>query len=200
MGDWIDSITSAWTGHREFAEWLVKTIKPKTIVELGVDQGFSTFVFATAQKNTGVGEMYGIDLFLGDIHTGFSDYHKKVLEEKNGNNLDNLTILRGDFTDISKIWTKPIDVLHIDGLHTYEAVKNDHECWSKFVKDDGIILYHDVCVPYFNVKDFFTELSGGHKAYFIHSCGLGIFTKNKELFDLILNTYHSCMDFSMYPL
>ena len=200
MGDWIDTIVSAWTGHRQFAEWLVQTMNPEMIVELGVDQGFSTFVFATAQKKVGEGKMAGIDSFKGDDHAGFADHYDQVLKNKNEYNLDNLSIIRADFTDVSKIWCNPIDILHIDGLHTYEAVKNDHECWSKFVKEDGIILYHDVCVPYFNVKDFFRELEGGYKAYFTHSAGLGIFTKNKKLFDLILQTYHACMDHSMYPL
>ena len=67
MTDWIDQITSAWCGHRKFAEFLVDYYTDPIVVELGVDYGFSTFVFANALNETN-GKIYGIDLFLGDIH------------------------------------------------------------------------------------------------------------------------------------
>ena len=46
--DWIEEISSAVKGHRVFFEWLVEHMRPTTIVELGVDRGYSTFVFAEA--------------------------------------------------------------------------------------------------------------------------------------------------------
>ena len=46
--DWIEDIPSAVKGHRKFIEWLVEYVNPKTIVELGVDYGYSTFVFSNA--------------------------------------------------------------------------------------------------------------------------------------------------------
>ena len=59
--DWIDSIISAWTGHRKFAEFLVEKKNPDVIVELGVDYGYSTFVFANALQNkTGTGTGSGM--------------------------------------------------------------------------------------------------------------------------------------------
>lgn len=196
---WIESITSAWTGHRVFAEWLVKTLSPNTIVELGVDYGYSTFVFANALKGTS-GTIYGIDLFIGDVHAGIRDTYGSVMNNITTNNVTNIEIIRGDFTSVSNIWSKPINILHIDGLHTYEAVKNDFNCWSKFVNDDGIILFHDVAIRQFGIKKFFSEIEGGYKLYFTHSAGLGIFTKNKELRDSILATFSNCYDFNSPPL
>ena len=38
---------------------------------------------------------------------------------------------------------KKIDLLFIDCIHTYEAVKSDIDTWSKFVKKDGIIVFDD---------------------------------------------------------
>ena len=66
--DWIDDIPSAWTGHRVFGTWLVRYLKPSVVVELGVDRGFSSFLFAQAvTQNKEVenkeGVVYGIDLF-----------------------------------------------------------------------------------------------------------------------------------------
>lgn len=52
-------IKSAWKGHELFAVWLVKKLKPLVIVDLGIDYGFSTFVFVIP----GIGKVYGIDHF-----------------------------------------------------------------------------------------------------------------------------------------
>ena len=193
MTDWIDTIISAWIGHRQFAEWLVQTTKPRVIVELGVDYGFSTFVFANAVKQNNYDTtVYGIDMFEGDIHTGIRNTYNQVIENKRMNNLDCLEIIVDDFEAASKIWTMPIDILHIDGLHTYEAVKTDFENWHKFVKDDGIILFHDVTSFSDTVGRFFNSIdeSHGHKTFFTHSAGLGILTKNTELFEMIKNKYN----------
>jgi len=197
--EWIEDILSAWTGHRNFAEWLVKYAKSEVVVELGVDYGYSTFVFANALKNT-TGKIYGIDLFLGDEHTGIRDTYMSVMDNIKNHSLTNIEIIVGDFTEVSKTWEKPINILHIDGLHTYEAVKNDFESWSKYVSEDGIILFHDVAVEHFEVKYFFRDLKGGHKLYFTHSAGLGIYTKNTELYHLILKNFDNVFDFDTNPL
>ena len=48
MSDWIEEIPSAVHGHRAFFELLFTYMEPKTIVELGVDYGYTTFVFSNA--------------------------------------------------------------------------------------------------------------------------------------------------------
>jgi hypothetical protein len=200
MGDWIEQILSAWTGHRIFAEWLVKNIQSDVIVELGVDYGYSSFVFEKAlQEKNQNGIIYGIDLFFGDPHAGARDTYNGVMKTITDKNLKNIKILRCDFSDISTFWNKPINILHIDGFHTYEAVKNDFNCWSKHVNNDGIILFHDTAIQQFGIKDFFRELSGGYKLYFTHSAGLGIYTKNLILYNKILNNFDNVYDFNKNP-
>lgn len=179
MKDWIENIISAWTGHRQFAEWLVQNTRNDIVVDLGVDYGYSTFVFANTLKNINPNSIvYGIDLFEGDSQTGIRHTYNSVVSLMQNNNLTNMQVLKGEFSAVSQTWTTPINILHIDGYHTYDAVRNDFNNWAKFVPDDGIVLFHDVAVQAFGVKDFFRELSGGYKLYFTHSYGLGIYTKN----------------------
>jgi glycosyltransferase involved in cell wall biosynthesis len=191
--DWIGDIKSAWIGHRGFAEWLVTQFENPKIVELGVDYGFSTFVFANALKGTN-GIIYGIDLFEGDVHAGSRNTYLSVKNNIRLHDLKNIEIIVEDFAKVSQPWSNPLDILHIDGLHTYDAVKSDFTNWSRHVKDDGVILFHDIAVAEFGVKDFFKELSGGHKLFFTHWYGLGIFTKNKTLYDAICSKFNNVQD------
>lgn len=188
ISDWIDKIVSAWTGHRDFAQWLTWNAKSDVIVDLGVDYGYSTFVFADALRGT-TGTVYGVDLFMGDVHTGYRNTLDSVQKAIAEHSVTNLELVIGDFDTMSKFWNKPINILHIDGFHTYDAVKNDFTRWSPHVTDDGIVLFHDIAVPQFGVKDFFRELSGGYKLFFLHSAGLGIWTRNKELRDKIMEEF-----------
>ena len=55
---------------------------------------------------------------------------------------------------------KEIDILLIDGDHSYEGVKADYERYVPFVKKGGLILIHDVC-NHGAVKRFWKELKDG---------------------------------------
>jgi hypothetical protein len=178
----ISEKESAWVGHYDFAIDMVKLLKPKVTVELGVDWGFSMFTFAYSK----IGEVYGIDWFQGDPHAGLRDTKEHVLElyknlkDKYGISTN---IIKGDFTDISTIWTKEIDILHIDGFHSYESVKQDFQNWSKFITTSGVVLFHDVEI-FDGVSRFFTELDG-YKLIKSGSCGLGIWTRDKDIYEKI---------------
>ena len=39
---------------------------------------------------------------------------------------------------------RKIDALFIDGDHRYEGIKQDFECYRKFVRNGGLILLHDI--------------------------------------------------------
>lgn len=172
----LGRISTAWAGHRNFATWLVSRLRAETIVDLGVDFGFSTFCFALP----GLGHVYGVDAFEGDEHAGFRNTYHDVLRNREELGLDNLTIIRGRFADVAKGWTKDIDILHIDGRHTYEAVSEDFGSWKSFVKPSGVVLFHDTCVERFGVRRLFDELPGP-KLNFANSHGLGVVSRDAGL-------------------
>ena len=104
MSDWIEEISSAARGHRVFMEWLVEYTRPTTIVELGVDREYSTFVFAEALAINNItsginiaSTVYGIDWFLGDSSSGYRDTQREVEEHIQKHDLNNIVIIKGGF-------------------------------------------------------------------------------------------------------
>jgi predicted O-methyltransferase YrrM len=187
----LDDIPStSWSGHRQFAEKLVRFMNPKVIVDLGVDCGYSTFSFALPR----IGKVYGIDTFSGDDFVGKANAYPFVSMKREKLHLqDNIEFIIGDFNEVAKTWDKEIDILHIDGSHHYEDVKRDFETWSEFLSDNGVILLHDTCIENLNgneygVKKFFDELDMP-KFTFTHCYGLGVVTKNPVMLDYIKTNF-----------
>ena len=180
-----------WREHIKFAQWIVKRKNPDIIVDLGVDYGYSTFSFGLPK----IGKIYGIDSFEGDKHAGERDTYNYVIETQKKLELDHITFIKGYFDEVAKIWDKPIDILHIDGLHTYEAIKNDFDTWSKFLKNGGIILMHDTCVQHadFGVYKFFDEIKLP-KLNFKVSHGLGVVTIDTKLLEEIRTEFKETLD------
>jgi predicted O-methyltransferase YrrM len=179
----IENIVSAWKGHRDFAESIVKILNPKIIVDLGVDWGYSSFCFA----NPDIGKVYAIDLFCPNEYNNINTL-EHVNNFKDAYNFSNLEFIQADFCDLAKSWTHEIDILHIDGWHSYEEVKRDFNTWSKFVSENGIILMHDTEERSFGVKQFFNEIQLP-KFNFLHSSGLGVVCKNETTFNSIKHLF-----------
>lgn len=176
----VDAISSTWTRHKDYVDWVLQFYNGAVVVDLGVDFGYSTFCMANANPKNLV---FGVDSFEGDEHSGFRNTYQHCNDYQYKMGLKNLHFLKGYFDDVASRWEDmPIDVLHIDGLHTYEAVKNDYETWSKFMRPNHIIMFHDTYVwkKDFGVRKFFIELNK-HKVNFNVSNGLGVISDNPEI-------------------
>jgi predicted O-methyltransferase YrrM len=150
---WIKG--SAWIKHIPIADYLVKTQKPGCIVELGTHHGVSCFAFAQSAREANVDcSIFAVDLWSGDEHSGqYSEQvYVDVLKHASEEYRDIVYLLRADFNEaVNYFLDGQINLLHIDGLHTYGAVKNDFETWLPKLNQDGIMLFHDTNV---REKDF----------------------------------------------
>lgn len=171
-----------WAGHRYFAYDLVRNMKPKMIVELGTHKGTSFFSMCQAVKDGGLEtKLVAVDTWKGDKHAGF--YSDDVLREvkeirKKYYSSIRPQLLRMTFDEAQvQFANKSISLLHIDGLHTYEAVKHDFDFWFEKVADDGIIMLHDVVEKSddFGVYQLWDEIKKKYpNLEFVHSHGLGV--------------------------
>lgn len=173
--------SSAWIEHAPFAFWLVDALGPRSIVELGCYSGYSYFAFCQAVQMLAVdAQCHAVDTWRGDDHTGF--YGEQIYTAVNAYNQAHYasfsTLLRTDFNDASQYFPAgTIDLLHIDGIHGYEAVKADFEHWRSRLSPHAVVLLHDTNVRErgFGVARLWEELSGEFKSFaFSHGHGLGV--------------------------
>jgi len=172
---------TGWVGHIPFAFWVIETLKPAVFVELGTHTGNSYFSFCqSVNSNRLPTKCYAVDTWKGDEHAGF--YDDTVFAEVatyNENQYHSFSrLIRMTFDDaLSTFSDNSIDLLHIDGLHSYEAVKHDFNAWLPKLSHRGVILFHDINVRErdFGVWKLWEELSAlyPHLA-FDHSSGLGV--------------------------
>jgi predicted O-methyltransferase YrrM len=178
---------TAWQGHIPFMFALMKLLKPKTYVELGVHNGASLIAACTAVKSYNIDcRLYGVDAWMGDDHAGHYEGESIYNELKThlDVNFKNVKLVRSFFSDArSQFSDESIDLLHIDGLHTYDAVKEDFTTWFSAMTPSGVILFHDTCVfeRGFGVHRLWDELKQQFATVeFHHSYGLGVLFLNPQ--------------------
>ena len=174
-------VTSAWLEHAPFAFWLVDAVRPRSVVELGTHHGFSCFVFAEAVKRLGLdADIQALDTWAGDDQAGFygEEVYASVRAIVESDYPGRVHLLRGWFADSRPaIGDGTVDLLHIDGRHGYDDVREDFEEWITVVRDGGIVLFHDIEEREngFGVWRLWEELAAEHPSFaFTHGHGLGI--------------------------
>lgn len=172
---------SGWIGHLPFAFWLIDASRPKTLVELGAHHGvsFCAFCQQAAKLNLNC-QFYAIDSWQGDDQAGF--YGNEVYEDlaafvhKNYPSFAHL--VRCQFDEAAPLFDdRSIDLLHIDGLHTKEAILHDFETWLPKVSDKGVVIFHDINArqPGFGGFAAWNDISVNYPHFaFDHAFGLGV--------------------------
>ncbi len=181
-------LPNPWAGHIPFASWLVRQLRPRVFVELGTHTGNSYCAFCqsideTPGKPT---RAYAVDTWQGDSHAGLYDdgvyeqlksYHDPLYSGFS-------TLLRKTFDQaLADFESASIDLLHIDGLHTYEAVRHDFETWLPKLSERAVVLFHDTCVyrDDFGVYKLWSELKERFPGFnFTHSNGLGVLLVGRD--------------------
>ena len=187
---------STWFGHVPFAHWIVAVTKPRVIVELGTHAGVSYAAFCNAVMRENLGtKCFAIDTWEGDEHAGkySEDVFQQLLEYHDATFKTFSTMLRSTFEEaVNQFDDGSIDLLHIDGFHTYEAVSNDFETWGPKLSDRGVVLFHDTNahIVGFGVWKFWDEVTLSYPGFeFLHSHGLGVLAVGTALPETLLELF-----------
>jgi len=126
----------------------VRRLRPKVILEIGTANGGTLFMFTRVAAPDAM--LISIDLPGGAFDGGYprwraSLYRRFALPGQS------VHLLRDDSHDPAIIDALQrslnglaVDFLFIDGGHTYDGVKKDHETFAPFVRRGGFVGFHDV--------------------------------------------------------
>jgi len=118
-------------------------VQPEVIVEIGSDVGGTLW----AWQQVGARRVIGVDLPNAKFSSGCYAMRKSNNLESHGSEVvygdshhpDTLNAL------VELLGDDHVDVLFIDGDHTYDGVKQDFETYAPLVRPGGIIGCHDIC-------------------------------------------------------
>lgn len=171
----------SWVEHIPFIMFLVEIKRPGLLVELGTHTGNSYCAMCQAiqyhQLDT---RAFAVDTWAGDPHAGL--YDEEVLDdlrEYHGPLYGEFSqLLQSTFDDALDYFSSgSIDLLHIDGYHTYDAVKHDFETWLPKISSDGLIVFHDINMRQnrFGAWQLWEEIRDHLPSFeFLHGHGLGV--------------------------
>lgn len=109
-----------------------------TIVEIGTSAGKSTIALAYAQQTRGGAPLNTIDIVEHDkIEANLSQAGVSAFVNR---------IIRSS-SEVAASWSAPVELLWIDGDHSYKGVLQDIACWADKVLPGGFMAFHDYPSP-----------------------------------------------------
>ncbi|MEI7425215.1 MAG: CmcI family methyltransferase, partial [Candidatus Staskawiczbacteria bacterium] len=167
-------IVPTWGTHQKLDELIMlqeflKNFKIEKVLEIGTAFGGTAMLWAQIVSPVG-GHVYCADKAFGWAHGRPAIYNDDSTYEKC------ISELKGDSHDskfIKKVYdiVGEVDLLFIDGDHSYDGVKQDFENYSPLVKKDGYVILHDIVSSDYhrsqgvNVDIFWNEIKSNYLSY-----------------------------------
>lgn len=145
----------------EFLKFVKNNIKVENIMEIGVFYGYNLKTLIEEINNNGIS--IGIDWKIRKSEKLLSKHYGSTLIKGDSHQYEMLLKVKDILKD------KEIDLLFIDGDHSYEGVKKDYEMYESLVRKGGCIAFHDanndLSIPGKGVKFFWDEIKKDKKYY-----------------------------------
>ena len=123
---------------------LINGIKPKTVLEIGTAMGGTLFLLSRFSSSKA--KLISVDLLTDNISSRNISFYKAIARRR-----QKIVFLRGDSHNLltyqrikKNLKKRKVDLLFIDGDHSYQGVKNDFKMYKTLVKSGAIICFHDI--------------------------------------------------------
>ncbi len=128
---------------------ILAKLKPTVILEIGTATGGTFFALSRLASPDGV--LVSVDLPHGLFGGGYPEWRIPLYKSFAMHN-QQISLIREDSHAPSTLRAvkavlggRKLDVLFIDGDHTYNGVKMDFEMYHNLVRRGGVIAFHDIC-------------------------------------------------------
>jgi predicted O-methyltransferase YrrM len=159
-GDWLRKLFDfpdlLGMGHHQRAEdcnlglgWLyyalARILRPRTAVCIGSWRGFVPIVLAKALKdNAEGGRVIFIDPSLVDDFWKDAGRTQSWFKQFNAGNIEHHCVTTQEFAASDAFQSlDSVGLLFVDGYHTAEQARFDHETFEPLLSDDAMVLFHD---------------------------------------------------------
>ncbi|MEP6603224.1 MAG: class I SAM-dependent methyltransferase [Spartobacteria bacterium] len=122
----------------------IRAEKPRCICEIGTANGGTNLLLTHLLETVEI--IFGVDLYITNgtllqllLRPG------QTLHLVNGSSYSPETVDRVE----ASLAGRKIDMLFIDGDHRYDGVKQDFLFYSPLVREDGLIMFHDIVPDHF---------------------------------------------------
>lgn len=152
---------------------MVAGLRPDVVLEIGTYRGGTLYCWAELAGDTAT--LISLDLPGGGFGGGYREEDVARFQSwlKPG---QSLVCLRQDShapqtleAAKSALHGRQIDLLFIDGDHTYEGVKADFEMYGPLVRPGGLIVLHDIVIspphPDCRVYEFWNEVRNRYRSF-----------------------------------
>lgn len=126
-----------------FVEELVRPLAPRAILEVGTYRGGTLLLFADVAADDAL-------IASIDLPDGVLPWRRKLYRSFAGRR-QRIALIEADSTDEAtrliverELGGRPLDLLFIDGDHSYDSVARDFELYSPLVRPGGLIAFHDI--------------------------------------------------------
>jgi predicted O-methyltransferase YrrM len=131
-----------------FLHWLATRVPAGAcIVEIGSFKGRSSCYIASGLRSPGA-RLHCVDVWRNQAmpydppEDVFPEFEANVAKYRHA-----IEAHRGESAEVASRWTLPIDVLFIDGDHSYEGCRPDIDSWLRHVRSGGWVVFHDSSQP-----------------------------------------------------
>jgi len=137
------------SNHYDFLYQVAHYFEPSPMVEIGTHKGVSAWALGSGNPDGKV--------FTVDINPTSGEYISK-----------NAECFIGDSVELSTQMPDKIELLFIDGGHTYEQVTADYETYQSKMRGGGLVLIDDIFSPTAGVMKFWKQLKHKNKIEFMN--------------------------------